>query len=68
MEAPLRQRVCPALVCGPSGGGLHAVDEWLDLQQLRAYAEALPRVLTEWAANIDREDAAGCAGDARAPE
>ena len=59
MEAPLRQRVCPALGCGPSGGGLHAVDEWLDLQQLRAYAEALPLVLTAWAATADRDHAAG---------
>lgn len=59
MEAPLWQQVCPTLVCGPAGGGLHAVDEWLDLQQLRAYAEALPRVLTAWAANVDRGDAAG---------
>jgi acetylornithine deacetylase len=58
MEAPLWQEVCPTLVCGPSGGGLHAVDEWLDLRQLRAYAEALPRVLTAWAANADRDDAA----------
>lgn len=59
MEAPLWQQICPTLVCGPSGGGLHAVDEWVDLQQLRAYAEALPRVLAAWAAKVDRGDAAG---------
>jgi acetylornithine deacetylase len=49
MEAPLWQAVCPTLVCGPSGGGLHAADEWVDLQQVRAFAEVLPGVLREWA-------------------
>ena len=49
MEAPLWQAVCPTLVCGPSGGGLHATDEWVDLRQVRALAEALPGVLLEWA-------------------
>jgi acetylornithine deacetylase len=49
MEAPLWQAVCPTLVCGPSGGGLHAADEWVDLRQLRAFAEALPSVLRGWA-------------------
>ena len=49
MEAPLWQVVCPTLVCGPSGGGLHAADEWVDLRQVRAFAEALPGVLREWA-------------------
>jgi len=49
MEAPLWQAVCPTLVCGPSGGGLHAADEWVDLRQVRALAEALPGVLREWA-------------------
>ena len=50
MEAPLWQAVCPTLVCGPSGGGLHAADEWVDLRQVRALAAALPDVLTDWAA------------------
>jgi acetylornithine deacetylase len=50
MEAPLWQVVCPTLVCGPSGGGLHAADEWVDLRQVRAFAEALPIVLRGWAA------------------
>lgn len=45
MEAPLWQQVCPTLVCGPSGGGLHAVDEWVDLRQLRSFASALVAVL-----------------------
>jgi acetylornithine deacetylase len=49
MEAPLWQAVCPTLICGPSGGGLHAVDEWVDLRQVGALAEALPRVLRDWA-------------------
>ncbi|MCA1783406.1 MAG: M20/M25/M40 family metallo-hydrolase [Intrasporangiaceae bacterium] len=47
MEAPLWQAVCPTLVCGPSGGGLHAVDEWVDLRQVRAFAAALVTVLTD---------------------
>jgi len=45
MEAPLWQRICPTLVCGPSGGGLHAVDEWVDLGQVRSFASALVSVL-----------------------
>jgi acetylornithine deacetylase len=45
MEAPLWQAVCPTLVCGPSGGGLHAVDEWVDLRQVRAFTGALVAVL-----------------------
>jgi len=45
MEAPLWQQVCPTLVCGPSGGGLHAVDEWVDLRQVRAFASGLVAVL-----------------------
>jgi len=49
MEAPLWQAVCPTLVCGPSGGGLHAADEWVDLRQVGALAEALPGALREWA-------------------
>lgn len=47
MEAPLWQQVCPTLVCGPSGGGLHAVDEWVDLGQVRAFTSALVSVLSE---------------------
>jgi acetylornithine deacetylase len=48
MEAPLWQQVCPTLVCGPSGGGLHAVDEWVDLSQVRAFTSALAAVLADW--------------------
>jgi acetylornithine deacetylase len=53
MEAPLWQRVCPTLVCGPSGGGLHAVDEWVDLRQVRALAAALVEVLDGWGPDAD---------------
>lgn len=48
MEAPLWQQVCPTLVCGPAGGGLHAVDEWVDLGQVRAFTNALTQVLSDW--------------------
>ena len=48
MEAPLWQRLCPTLVCGPSGGGLHAVDEWVELGQVRRFATTLIRVLSGW--------------------
>ncbi|MBI1351439.1 MAG: M20/M25/M40 family metallo-hydrolase [Actinomycetales bacterium] len=50
MEAPLWQRTCPTLVCGPSGGGLHSVDEWVDLRQVRSFTEALVSVLGKWEA------------------
>ncbi|MGH3347859.1 MAG: M20/M25/M40 family metallo-hydrolase [Nocardioides sp.] len=45
MEAALWQEVCPTLVCGPSGGGLHAVDEWVDVRQVGAFVAALLAVL-----------------------
>ena len=50
MEAPLWQAVCPTLICGPTGGGMHAIDEWVDLAQVRAFARALTEVLPVWAA------------------
>jgi acetylornithine deacetylase len=50
MEAPLWQALCPTLVCGPSGGGLHAVDEWVDLRQVEAYADGLAAALPRWGA------------------
>jgi acetylornithine deacetylase len=46
MEAPLWQQVCPTLICGPSGGGLHAADEWVDLRQVREFAHGLVEVLS----------------------
>jgi acetylornithine deacetylase len=50
MESALWQASgVPAVVCGPAGGGLHAVDEWVDLAQLRRYpvaiADAVGRIL-----------------------
>lgn len=57
MEAPLWQAVCPTLVCGPSGGGLHADDEWVDLRQVRSYATALPQALTQWCEWAQAHDA-----------
>ena len=42
MESALWQASgVPAVVCGPAGGGLHAVDEWVDLAQLRRYPMAI---------------------------
>jgi acetylornithine deacetylase len=35
----------PAVVCGPAGGGLHAVDEWVDVAQVRAYPGAVVEVV-----------------------
>lgn len=45
MEAPLWERLCPTLICGPQGGGMHSVDEWVDLRQVRAFAAALVAAL-----------------------
>ena len=56
LEAPLWQRVCPTVVCGPSGGGLHSDDEWVDLAQLRAFTGVLVETLGMpeiWSARAD---------------
>ena len=53
MEAPLWQALCPTLVCGPAGGGLHAVDEWVDLAQVRELTTALITVLSDWSPDAD---------------
>lgn len=50
MESALWQEAgVPTVVCGPAGGGLHAIDEWVDLAQLQrfpvAVAEATARFL-----------------------
>ncbi len=51
VEAPLWQADgIPALVCGPDGGGMHAADEWVDLDQVRRYAVALTGAVAYWAA------------------
>lgn len=47
MEAPLWQAVCPTLICGPTGDGLHAIDEWVDLDQVRRFTTALIDVLSD---------------------
>lgn len=42
MESALWQAAgVPTVVCGPAGGGLHAIDEWVDLAQLRRYPAAV---------------------------
>jgi acetylornithine deacetylase len=42
MESALWQAAgVPTVVCGPAGGGMHAAQEWVDLAQVRAYADAL---------------------------
>ena len=45
MEATLWEEVCPTLICGPTGGGLHAIDEWVDLGQVRSLTSALIKLL-----------------------
>ncbi len=40
----------PAVVCGPTGGGLHAVDEWVDLGQVRAFPAAVLHAATRFCA------------------
>jgi acetylornithine deacetylase len=51
MESALLEAAgIPTLVCGPAGGGMHAVDEWVDLRQVRAYAVALADALGAYAA------------------
>lgn len=47
MEAPLWEQVCPTLVCGPSGGGLHADVEWVEVDQVRDFTRALIGVLAD---------------------
>ncbi|SMQ62006.1 acetylornithine deacetylase [Plantibacter sp. VKM Ac-1784] len=42
MESALWQAAgIPTVVCGPAGGGLHAAEEWVDLDQLRRFPEAV---------------------------
>jgi acetylornithine deacetylase len=53
MEAPLWQQACPTLVCGPSGGGLHAADEWVSLGQVRRFARGLVDALASWSPDAD---------------
>ena len=51
MESALWQAAgVPTVVCGPAGGGLHAIDEWVDIPQLQrfpiAVADAAGRFLS----------------------
>lgn len=45
MEATLWQEICPTVICGPTGGGLHAIDEYVELAQVRALTSALVTLL-----------------------
>ncbi len=45
MEAPMWQQACPTLICGPSGDGLHSIDEWVSLSQVRAFTAGLASAL-----------------------
>lgn len=46
MESALWQAAgVPTVVCGPGGGDPHTVEEWVDLDQVRGYAEALVGVI-----------------------
>jgi acetylornithine deacetylase len=40
----------PTVVCGPAGGGLHTVVEWVELAQVRAYEEALAALIQAFTA------------------
>ena len=56
MEAPLfEESGIPALVCGPSGGGLHSVDEWVDLRQVRLFPEAIVTAVGSLAERLDAD-------------
>jgi acetylornithine deacetylase len=35
----------PSVVCGPAGGGLHAAVEWVELEQVRAFEQALTALI-----------------------
>lgn len=35
----------PTVVCGPAGGGLHTAVEWVELDQVRAYEQALTALI-----------------------
>lgn len=49
MESALWQAAgVPTVVCGPAGGGLHAVDEWVDLDQLQRFPVAVERAVSHF--------------------
>jgi acetylornithine deacetylase len=42
MESALWQSAgVPTVVCGPAGGGLHAIDEWVEVAQVERFAVAV---------------------------
>ena len=43
----------PTVVCGPAGGGLHTVVEWVELAQVRAYEEALTALIPAFGARLE---------------
>ena len=46
MESAMwEQAGVPTVVCGPAGGGLHTDVEWVELDQLRAYTDALASLI-----------------------
>jgi acetylornithine deacetylase len=50
MESALWEEAgIPTVVCGPAGGGLHAVDEWVDVDQVRAYPGAVVEAVLRFA-------------------
>jgi acetylornithine deacetylase len=38
----------PTVVCGPAGGGLHTAVEWVELEQVRAYEQALTALIPQF--------------------
>ncbi len=63
MESALWEEAgVPSLVFGPAGGSLHAIDEWVDVGQVRMYPLALSAALTEFftsSTNATRRTARG---------
>lgn len=52
MESALWQAAgVPTVVCGPAGGGLHAVDEWVEIAQLEQFAVAVTDAVGRFLAN-----------------
>jgi acetylornithine deacetylase len=52
MESALWQAAgVPTVVCGPAGGGLHAVDEWVEVAQLEQFAVAVADAVGRFLSN-----------------
>ena len=43
----------PTVVCGPAGGGLHTAVEWVELEQVRAYEQALTALIPAFGTRVD---------------